>query len=76
MGVNSTMAGGESYLLAIFKCASVVLTRNDSLTPISPHTHVYRFDLRLPYADQGWVDEDDEGFKWPKRLRGRLFLRA
>jgi hypothetical protein len=34
---------------------------------------VHRFDLRLPYADQGWVDEDDEGFKWPweKKAKGK-----
>ena len=31
---------------------------------------MHRFDLRLPYADQGWVDEDDEGFKWPREGKG------
>jgi hypothetical protein len=31
------------------------------------------FNLRLAYADQGWVDEDDEGFKWPweKKAKGK-----
>ena len=27
-----------------------------------------RFDLRLPYVEEGWVDEDADPFKWIKNL--------
>ena len=30
-----------------------------------------RFDLRLPYVEQGWVDEDADAFKWLKNLFGK-----
>lgn len=29
-----------------------------------------RFDLKLPYVDQGWVDEDADPLKWVKGLFG------
>lgn len=30
-----------------------------------------RFDLRLPYVEQGWVDEDADPFKWVKNIFGK-----
>lgn len=29
-----------------------------------------RFDLKAPYTDEGWVDEDADPFKWAKQLFG------